>query len=111
MQLGRYPLHKRFFLNDPDVFILREESNQLTSVQKNTLAQTNKLTHGLLFTSDDVSKYSDSLKETFKKLMHHDDLVIQKIECLKKGVYKISFSNQNKLNIQWVNTSSKIVSQ
>ncbi|MBS3990868.1 MAG: alpha-galactosidase [Erysipelothrix sp.] len=105
--IGRYPLHNRFFLNDPDVFILREESNQLTSVQKNTLAQTNKLTHGLLFTSDDVSKYSDSLKETFKKLMQHDNLVIHKIECLKKGVYKISFSNHYKPNIQWVNTSSK----
>ena len=105
--LGRYPLHGRFFLNDPDVFILREESNQLTAVQKHTLAYTNKLTHGLLFTSDDVSKYSDALKETFISLMHHDDLKIHKIECLKKGVYQISFSKQDILTTQWVNTSSK----
>jgi len=105
--LGRYPLHGRFFLNDPDVFILREESNQLTTVQKHTLANVNKLAHGLLFTSDDVSKYSDALKETCKALMYHDDLKIHKIDCLKKGVYKISFSKQNHLHTQWVNTSSK----
>lgn len=105
--LGRYPLHGRFFLNDPDVFILRDESNQLSSVQKHTLAQVNRLSQGLLFTSDDVSLYTDSLKETFKTLMNHDNLKVLAIDCVKKDVYKISFSKQDKLLTQWVNTSSK----
>jgi alpha-galactosidase len=55
--IGRRQLNGKAFLNDPDVFILRK--CRLTDSQKYTLFILNNLLGGLLFTSDDLSEYTD----------------------------------------------------
>jgi len=57
--IGRQHLDNRFFLNDPDVFILRDEKNSLTPVQKHTLFVLNQIFGSLLFTSDFIGTYDD----------------------------------------------------
>ena len=56
--IGRYQLDGRAFHNDPDVFILRDDNNRLSAEQKYTLYKINSLLGGLVFTSDNISRYT-----------------------------------------------------
>ena len=102
--IGRYPLNQRFFLNDPDVFILRDEANQLTHDQKDTLALVNRLMHGLLFTSDDVRTYNATQMKCFKTLMNHKSIQIINIQVLQKGVYHIEWWSHHQKYSATINT-------
>ena len=55
----RRQLDGRFFMNDPDVFLLREEDISMTPRQRQALAVINHLFGSVLFTSDDVSRYGE----------------------------------------------------
>ncbi|MCC7464630.1 MAG: alpha-galactosidase [Saprospiraceae bacterium] len=57
--LVRWPLNGRAFINDPDVFMLRQEQQHLKPEQQQTLLTANALLGGVLFTSDDVGGYSE----------------------------------------------------
>ena len=63
----RRQLNGRFFGCDPDVFLLRDEDNSLYPCQKQSLALINHLCGSVLFTSDDVSIYSDRQKRMLSK--------------------------------------------
>ena len=60
----RRQLDGRAFLNDPDVFLLRDENTTLSKDQKQTLAVVNSLFGSVLFGSDDFGKY-DARKHRF----------------------------------------------
>jgi alpha-galactosidase len=105
--IGRYPLSGRFFLNDPDVFILRNQGNILTAAQKQTLALVNKFTHGLLFSSDDVREYDEAQLDMFRFCMNHDEILILSSECIKKGVYRLEIINNAKVERWLINSESK----
>jgi alpha-galactosidase len=105
--IGRYPLSGRFFLNDPDVFILRSQGNILTPTQKHTLSLVNKFTHGLLFTSDDVREYDEEQMLLFQYCMNHDEIQILSSECIKKGVYRLEIVINAKVERWWINTEAK----
>ncbi|URA09664.1 glycoside hydrolase family 36 protein [Thermospira aquatica] len=64
--LGRFPLNRIGFINDPDVFILRETNNRLSHEQKYTLYMVNQLFGGLLFTSDNVGEYSSQTENLYR---------------------------------------------
>lgn len=55
----RRQLDKRAFLNDPDVFLLRDNNISLSNIQKQALAIVNNLFGSVYFTSDDMLAYSD----------------------------------------------------
>lgn len=65
--IGRYPLHRLGFLNDPDVFILRENNQRLSFEQRYTLYLVNQLFGGLLFTSDNIGEYSLDILHLYQK--------------------------------------------
>ena len=50
-------LDGHMFLNDPDVFLLRDENIRLTEGQKESLTRINALFGSLLMTSDDIRTY------------------------------------------------------
>ncbi len=58
----RRQLDKRAFLNDPDVFLLRDENIKLTGIQKQALGIVNDLFGSVYFTSDDMQAYNDKQK-------------------------------------------------
>lgn len=105
--ISRAPLHGRFFLNDPDVFILRTQGNELSKTQKHTLAIINKLTHGLLFTSDDIREYDESQLKLFEFCMNHDEITIKSIDCIEKGVYRLMIMFNHQPQTWWINTEAK----
>ena len=47
----------RFFANDPDVFLLRDDNIKMNDEQKHSLAIINSLFSGVLMTSDDIATY------------------------------------------------------
>lgn len=55
----RRGLNGRAFLNDPDVFLLRDRDISLSYEQKKTIAEINTLCGGVLFTSDNFAEYGD----------------------------------------------------
>ncbi|MBR7070560.1 MAG: alpha-galactosidase [Clostridia bacterium] len=66
----RRQLSSRAFLNDPDVFILRDENTSLTATQKQALGTVNGLFGGLLFASDEFEKYDSPKKELYLAFTH-----------------------------------------
>ncbi len=66
--IGRAQINGRFFLNDPDVFILRDENTTLQDAQKRTLFMLNNALGGLVFTSDNIGNYSDEVMELYLSL-------------------------------------------
>ena len=67
--LYRRQLNGRAFLNDPDVFLLREDNIHLSVGQKRILATVNALFGGVLFTSDNVDRYSAENREIYEELL------------------------------------------
>ena len=66
----RRELCGRAFVNDPDVFFLREENCRLTAEQKLLLARVNALMGDVLLTSDDPAAYGDKQRAQYKELVH-----------------------------------------
>ena len=64
----RRQLNGRAFLNDPDVFFLREENTKLTSEQKRALAVANTLLGDVWLTSDDMGSYKPEQAEAWREL-------------------------------------------
>ena len=94
----RRQLDGRAFLNDPDVFLLRDENIHCTFEQRKIIATVNKVFGSVLFTSDNVGKYSDEqmsvLLDTFKKS--------------KIDVKSAEFLNENKRIMKFVYTQDGI---
>ncbi len=95
--VGRWHLNNRAFINDPDVFLLRKENNQLTPTQQNTIFVVNALLGDLVFTSDDLSTYKEEQVCEFKELYDLIDCDIKKVEMLEKDVYKIVFKKSQNI--------------
>ena len=69
----RRQLNGRAFLNDPDVFFLREDNLKLSRDEKFILATVNSLFGGLLLCSDDMSKYSPEARALYARLLENRD--------------------------------------
>ncbi|MGN0544247.1 MAG: glycoside hydrolase family 36 protein [Acutalibacteraceae bacterium] len=102
----RRHLNGRAFLNDPDVFFLRDHNLTFTWEQKLLLAKINNLFGRVLFVSDDVGEYSDAelevLKETFKK----SDAQIIDVRCVgsrSAGNYEIKYIENGEEKLLYFN--------
>lgn len=65
----RRQLDGRAFVNDPDVFLLRDSNIQIDMQQRKIIATVNKLFGNLLFVSDDLAEYDDEKRAFFTKIM------------------------------------------
>lgn len=65
----RRQLGGRAFVNDPDVFMLRDTDNSMTARQRRTLAEINSMCGGVLFCSDNMGEYGEEQQEMFYELM------------------------------------------
>ncbi len=107
--IGRSHLNQRAFINDPDVYILRDQSVRLSLTQRNTLAIVNKLFGSLLFTSDDLCEYNSKQASLHKWITNKDQISILSKKTIDKGVYDIiAMIASTKVNVL-INTTSKPV--
>lgn len=83
------------FLNDPDVYLLRDDNIKLNKKQKEAIITLNHLCGNVFMTSDDVSKYSEENKVLLKnsqKLIGSEIVDIRK----NKGIIDVDYLNNNK---------------
>ena len=81
----RRQLDGRAFCNDPDVFLLRDENNTLTELQKHTLAVINALFGSVLFASDDFGKYDEKKRRLYAALCRLQKAQVLNVENLPRN--------------------------
>ncbi|MBE6827437.1 MAG: alpha-galactosidase [Ruminococcaceae bacterium] len=81
----RRQLNGRAFLNDPDVFLLRENNMHMTFEQRCIIATVNKLFGSVLFTSDNVGDYRDEQMNKLLEVFRKDDIQILRAEFLPES--------------------------
>jgi alpha-galactosidase len=89
--LHRHFMNNRYFVNDPDVFILRDKKNKLKPEEKLSLFLTNQIFGGLVFTSDNISEYSPAMLAFYKSQFPFLEKKILYIEKYNDA-YKVGFS-------------------
>lgn len=92
----RRHLDGRAFLNDPDVFLLRDNNIKMPLSKRKIIAQVNSLCGNLLFVSDDVSTYTDEQKQIFSDTITKPKAVINNAEFIKDKIIRIDYSVNGK---------------
>lgn len=103
--LGRWHLNGRAFHNDPDVFILREERQQLTPVQQYSLLVINVLLGNVLFTSDDLAQYSPEQTAELQAALDWQGSRIIALNDLGGDFYSVEFENRGQRYFASLNLS------
>lgn len=107
--LGRWPLNGRAFYNDPDVFILRKDKQNLGPEQQYTLLIVNVLLGNALFTSDDVSAYSPEQESEFREALALTRAQVRAVRRLQEDVFEIEYLDQNVAHLAMVNLNDSSV--
>ncbi len=117
--LNRWALNKRFFLNDPDVFVLRKAQQRLSPTQQHTLIRVNALLGGVLTTSDDLAAYGPDEHAKWSEALVLQDSFVRNVEEVYPDVYRIGFIRRNKetgnidlengIGEAWVNLNPGVV--
>lgn len=92
----RRHLDGRAFMNDPDVFLLRDNNIHMSFEQKALLAKINSLFGSLLFTSDNVDRYSDAQMDILKKTFESEKAKIISAEYTSKDKITVRYIQNNK---------------
>ena len=102
----RRHLNGRAFLNDPDVFFLRDRNLTFTWEQKLLLAKINNLFGRVLFVSDDAGEYSEAELEVLKETFRESDAKILDVKCVgarADGNYEIKFIENGEEKLLYFN--------
>ena len=67
----RRQLNGRAWLNDPDVFFLRDDNIKLSEREKHILGTVNSLFGGMLLCSDNMAKYSPEARAAYEQLLRN----------------------------------------
>lgn len=102
----RRHLNGRAFLNDPDVFFLRDHNLTFTWEQKLLLVKINNLFGRVLFVSDDAGEYSEAELEVLKETFRESDAKILDVKCVgarADGNYEIKFIENGEEKLLYFN--------
>ena len=105
----RRHLNGRAFLNDPDVFFLRDHNLKFTWEQKLLLAKINNLFGRVLFVSDNAEEYSDAELKVLKETFNDTDAKILDVKCIgsrKDGNYEIKYIENSEEKMLYFNIFS-----
>lgn len=94
----RRTLDGRAFLNDPDVFLLRDENIHLSRKRKTQLATVNGLLGSLRFTSDNYSLYDEKKRELYKRVIGLRSAKVKSVtDSRRKIIIRYSESGQERV--------------
>lgn len=105
----RRHLNGRAFLNDPDVFFLRDHNLKFTWEQKLLLAKINNLFGRVLFVSDNAEEYSDAELKVLRETFNDTDAKILDVKCVgsrKEGNYEIKYIENGEKKMLYFNIFS-----
>ncbi len=96
------------FLNDPDVYLLRDKNIELNEKQKESLVIINHLCGSLLMTSDDVSEYDVKQKKILEEARKYVGSKIIDIRK-NKSIIDIDFvNNGGKYTLRYISKKGEI---
>lgn len=87
----RRHLDGRAFVNDPDVFFLRDFNLTFTDTQKRLLAKINNLFGNVLFVSDDVGRYGEEELKILLKAFEKNNVMIISAEYTDKDYITVKY--------------------
>ena len=87
----RRHLNGRVFVNDPDVFFLRDFNIKFTDEQKHLLAKINNLCGDVLFVSDDIGRYKENEVEAVKSYFKKSEAKVLSAEYISETEIKIVY--------------------
>jgi alpha-galactosidase len=96
----RRHLDGRAFVNDPDVFFLRNENLRFTHEQKLLLAKVNNMFGNVLFVSDNIGEYDSYQLDEVKKAFTENTAEIISAEYVDRKNLRIVYI-ENKQKYQW----------
>ncbi len=88
----RRHLDGRAWLNDPDVFLLRDGNIQMPLEKREIIAKINSLFGNLLFVSDDVSTYTERQMQIFLETVERNKAVIKSVDMDKSKNVLIKYT-------------------
>jgi len=106
----RRGLNGRAFMNDPDVFLLRDDNIKMSFEQRKLVAEINSTFGSLLFVSDNVSKYSDNQMKVFLEAVSKKDVKVIKAEICRNDIVSVEYlQNDEKKAFKFNYTNGSII--
>lgn len=87
----RRHLNGRAWMNDPDVFLLRDTNIKMTMEQRALLAKINAVCGSLLFVSDNVADYSKEQSDILAEVFAKKDYKIKRAELVEDDIMEIEY--------------------
>lgn len=91
----RRHLNGRAWMNDPDVFLLRDENIKMDFDQRKLLSKINSIFGSLLFVSDNVGKYNSEQMQALKNAFSKADYTVLSADFIEPHIMKVKFSYEN----------------
>lgn len=87
----RRHLNGRAWMNDPDVFLLRDKNVRMDFEQRKLLAKINSIFGSLLFISDNIDEYSSDRIEVLNETFAPKDVKIRRAEFVQKDIIEAEY--------------------
>ena len=87
----RRHLNGRAWMNDPDVFLLRDKNVRMDFEQRKLLAKINSIFGSLLFISDNIDEYSSDRIEVLNETFALKDVKIRRAEFVQKDIIEAEY--------------------
>lgn len=91
----RRHLNGRAWMNDPDVFMLRESNNKMTFKQRKLTATVNSVFGSLLFVSDNVDEYTDEQRKVLDFAFSKKEYKVLRAEFVNGDVLEAEYLDGN----------------
>ncbi len=105
----RAPLHRRWFLNDPDCLLLRPTDTELTALERRVHGATVLGTGGYLVVSDDLGRYGDEEWALLDELTRHRSLFNDTLDLLDPFATPLVVkAPQARLTLDWTEPTATI---
>ena len=88
----RRHLNGRAWMNDPDVFLLRDTNIKTSFEQRKLLARVNSLFGSLLFISDNTSEYNEQQLAALYDTFENKETVIKRAELTNGNIMEVEYT-------------------
>ncbi|MPN16565.1 hypothetical protein SDC9_163910 [bioreactor metagenome] len=105
----RRHLNSRVFINDPDVFFLRNDNIKFTNEQKMLLGKINNLFGNVLFISDNLGDYSENTLETLKMFFRRTNNKVFSAGYVGKDIIEVHYYDRKERTLKFNIKTGKLV--
>lgn len=88
----RRHLDGRVWMNDPDVFLLRDKNVKTDFEQRKLLARINSVFGSLLFISDNIDEYNSAQFEVLNETFAQKNIKIRRAEFVQKNIIEAEYT-------------------